>query len=98
MDKSYDRRELQLDHIDPNKRDGTNNDRWNRALACVACNSDKSNRLSVEETMRAALASGRIPSEARLEEIKRTFKERNTWARITWEEIKPAGQGQLGAN
>ena len=95
MDKSYDRRELQLDHIDPNKRDGTNNDRWNRALACVACNSDKSNRLSVEETMRAALSASRIPSEARLEEIKRTFKERNTWARITWEEIKPAGQGQL---
>ena len=97
MDKAYDRRELQLDHIDPNKRDGTNNDRWNRALACVACNSDKSNRLSVEETMRKALEAGRIPSEARLQEIERTFKERNTWARITWEEIKPGGQGHLGA-
>ena len=38
LEKRHSRRELQLDHIEPNQRDGSNDDCWNRALACVDCN------------------------------------------------------------
>lgn len=95
-EKTRDRRELQLVHIEPNRRDGTNNDRWNRALACIACNSDKSNRLTAAQTMRAALDASRIPSEARLQEVMRTFEERQTWARISFEEVKAGRRRERG--
>ena len=41
LEKRRSRRELQLDHIEPNRRDGTNDDCWNRALACTDCKVDK---------------------------------------------------------
>ncbi len=64
-EKANDRRELQLDHIEPSARDGTNDDCWNRALACVACNSD----------------SGRISTEALRAEMLAGFNTRNAWTR-----------------
>ena len=84
-----DRRFLQLDHIEPNKRDGTNDDCWNRALACVACNGDKGNALTVEETMDKALASGRIATPALREEQAGFFETRHQWAKRRWDSIKP---------
>ena len=89
-EKANDRRELQLDHVEPNARDGTNDDCWNRALACVACNSDKSDRLDPMETIEAALAAGRIATPARMLEIKAMFAARRQWAKERWEKIKPA--------
>ena len=51
LEKRRSRRELQLDHIEPNQRDGSNDDCWNRALACVNCNGDKGDRLTPWETL-----------------------------------------------
>ena len=88
-EKANDRRELQLDHIEPNTRDGRNDDCWNRALACIACNSDKSDRLSPEETVDFALRQGRIPTQARRDEVWAGFVVRREWAKARWEGVKP---------
>ena len=88
-EKMNDRRELQLDHVEPNARDGTNDDCWNRALACVACNSDKRHTLTPAQTIHAAHAAGRIATPARMREIKETFASRRRWAKERWERIRP---------
>ena len=85
-----DRRYLQLDHVEPNKGDGTNDDCWNRALACIACNSDKSDRLTPAETMDKALAAGRIQTQARRDEISAAFSVRREWARKRYESLPKA--------
>ena len=86
----HSRRELQLDHIEPNKRDGSNDDCWNRALACVDCNGDKGDRFTPEQTMDKALEAGRIGTPALREEMSDTFKRRYQWAKERWEnEIRP---------
>lgn len=87
--RTADRRELHLDHIEPNKRDGTNDDCFNRALACAPCNSDKGDKLTVSETIHRALAEGRIPTEARRNEIENGFALRHQWAKDRWEAIRP---------
>ena len=87
-DKPANRRELQLDHIEPNKRDGTNDDCWNRALACSPCNGDKANKLTPEQTINRAFEDGRIPTEARLEEVVTGFERRRQWAKERWEGIR----------
>ena len=74
-----DRRSLQLDHIEP--RDGTNDDCWNRALACPPCNSDKTDRLTPEQTIDKAFEANRIPTDARRDELKQLFRSRTTWAK-----------------
>ena len=88
-EKAADRRELQLDHIEPNKGDGTNDDCFNRALACSPCNSDKSNELNVKETIAKALEEGRIQTTARHDEVLHGFKIRHEWAKLRWTRIKP---------
>ena len=88
-DKPANRRELQLDHIEPNTKDGRNDDRWNRALACAPCNGDKRNKLTVEETMDKALEAGRIATQALRDEQIGRFEERHDWAKQTWNDIKP---------
>ena len=87
--KSRDRRELQLDHVEPNKWDGSNDDCWNRAIACSPCNSDKSDRLTSSQTIEYALEAGRIATHAKMKEIKRNFTLRRKWAKARWDEIKP---------
>ncbi len=82
-----DRRYLQLDHIVPNKGDGSNDDCWNRALACIACNSDKSNRLTPAQTIKQALKSGRIETERQRADIERRFNERHKWAIARWKAL-----------
>ena len=86
--KAADRRELQLDHIEPNQRDGSNDDCWNRALACVACNSDKSDKLTPEQTIDLALKSGRISTPALRDEQVGDFERRHQWAYQRWDEVK----------
>ena len=85
-----DRRVLQLDHVEPNRGDGTNDDCWNRALACIACNGDKSDRLTPAETMDKALAAGRIQTQARRDEISAAFSARRKWARERYESLRKA--------
>ena len=87
--KAKDRRELQLDHIEPNKRDGTNDDCWNRALACVACNSDKSDKLTPDDTIDKAYREGRIKTPILRDEQKALFEKRRAWAQARWDDIKP---------
>ena len=87
--KAEDRRELQLDHVEPNKGDGSNDDCWNRALACVACNSDKSDRLTAEATIDKALEEGRISTPALRDEQMVNFNRRREWTRKRWHDIKP---------
>ena len=82
-----DRRELHLDHVEPNRRDGTNDDCWNRALACSPCNSDKSNNPDLDRVFNKALADGRISSEAKLEQIRRNFDEQRHWTKQRWENL-----------
>ena len=89
MAKQNDRRELQLDHVEPNARDGSNDDCWNRALACVACNGDKSDRLTVEDTIQLALDAGRIATESLRDEQVANFKRRHNWAKERWETVRP---------
>ena len=84
-----DRRELQLDHVEPNAHDGTNDDCWNRALACVACNSYKRHTLTPAQTIEDAHSAGRIATPARMREIKDTFASRRRWAKERWERIRP---------
>ena len=88
-DKPANRRELQLDHVEPNKRDGTNDDCWNRALACSPCNGDKANRLTPEQTIIRAFDDGWIPTEARRQEALAGFQTRRQWAKDRWESIRP---------
>ena len=78
---------LQLDHIVPKRGDGSNDDCWNRALACIACNSDKSNRLTPEQTIMKALESGRIETEMQRESIARRYDERHKWAIERWKSL-----------
>ena len=89
MAKQNDRRELQLDHVEPNARDGSNDDCWNRALACVACNSDKSDRLTVEDTIQLAYEAGRIATESLRDEQAANFRRRHQWAQERWETVRP---------
>ena len=89
-----DRRLLHLDHVEPNRRDGTNDDCWNRALACSPCNSDKSNNPDLDKVFNKALEEGRISSQAKLDEIRRNFDERRQWARRRWETIPKQKQLQ----
>ena len=90
LQQPEDRRYLQLDHVEPNKGDGTNDDCWNRALACIACNSDKSDRLTPSDTMDKALAAGRIQTQARRDEISAAFVARREWARRRYESLPKA--------
>ena len=84
------RQELHLDHIEPNKHDGSNDDCWNRALACTVCNSNKSDKLTTEETIHKALEDGLIQTEYLRDEVLRGFKVRHDWAKLRWEtEVKP---------
>ena len=87
-----DRRYLRLDHVEPNKGDGANDDCWNRALACIACNGDKSDRLTPAETMDKALAAGRIQTQARRDEISAAFSARREWARERYESLRKAAE------
>ena len=89
LEKRHSRRELQLDHVEPNKRDGTNDDCWNRALACMDCNGDKGGRLTPAETMDAALEAGRIETPALRQEQEETFERRRCWAEERWETVRP---------
>ena len=82
-----DRRYLQLDHIVPNKGDRSNDDCWNRALACIACNSDKSDRLTPAQTIMQALQSGRIETERQRADIERRFNDRHQWAIARWKSL-----------
>ena len=89
-EKVADRRELHLDHIEPNRRDGTNDDCWNRAMACTICNSNKSDRLTPEETTYKARQDGLIKTDALWDEVLDQFRCRHEWARLRWEcEVKP---------
>ena len=88
MEKQRSRRELQLDHIEPNKRDGSNDDCWNRALACIDCNGDKRDLLTPEQTIEAALSGGRIATSALHNEQLEAFERRRQWANRRWEEIR----------
>ena len=89
-DKNRDRRELQLDHIEPKALDGSNDDCWNRALACSPCNSDKSNRLTPEETIRQAREAGRIATDRLMTEQIARFSDREAWAKKRWAGIGAA--------
>ena len=89
MEKQRSRRELQLDHVEPNKRDGSNDDCWNRALSCIDCNGDKGNRLTAEQTIAAAMSEGRIATPALRDEQLGAFERRRQWAIERWETIKP---------
>ena len=82
------RQELQLDHIEPNKRDGTNDDCWNRALACVTCNGAKSDSSTPEQAIALAFQDGRIATAALRDEILAGFARRRQWARDRWETVR----------
>ena len=86
--KSNDRRELHLDHIEPNARDGSNDDCWNRALACAPCNSDKGNRLTPRETIEKAYEAGRIGTERRRDEMIDLFNRRHQWAKERYDGLE----------
>ena len=79
------RRALHLDHIEPNRRDGTNDDCWNRALACAVCNGNKAGRLTPEATVQKAFEDGLIETETLRDEALSNFKARHEWARLRWE-------------
>ena len=79
------RQELHLDHIEPNKRDGSNDDCWNRALSCTVCNSNKSDKLTPQQTIRRALEDGLIQTDSLHDEVLRGFKIRHDWAKLRWE-------------
>lgn len=89
MEKQRSRRELQLDHVEPNKRDGSNDDCWNRALACIDCNGDKGDRLTANDTINLALEAGRIATPALRDEQIEAFKRRRKWAHDRWQDIRP---------
>ena len=79
---------LQLDHVAPNQHDGSNDDCWNRALACIDCNRAKSNRLTPEETIDRAFRDGRISTKSQRDEQYRLFNERRDWTRRRWERLQ----------
>ena len=81
------RRVLQLDHVAPNKGDGSNDDCWNRALACVICNGAKSDNLTPAQTIDKAFEDGFIQTKARRAEISAAFSVRREWARKRWEAL-----------
>ena len=83
--KAEDRRELHLDHVEPNARDGSNDDCWNRALACAPCNSDKGNRLTPQETIDKAYEDGRIRTPQLRDEMMEQFAKRHSWAKERYE-------------
>ena len=85
--QDVDRRSLQLDHVEPNKGDGSNDDCWNRALSCAPCNSDKSDRLTPAQAIDQALAAGRIQTPAQRDETRARFSARRAWARNRWENL-----------
>ena len=89
LEKRRSRRELQLDHIEPNKRDGSNDDCWNRALACMDCNGFKWNTHTPEETMDKALEEKRIGTPAVRAERTEAFERRHQWAIERWDRLKP---------
>lgn len=87
---SHHRQELHLDHVEPNRHDGSNDDCWNRALACTVCNGIKSDKLTPEQTTRKALEIGLIQTESLCDEVIRGFRDRHDWARLRWEtDVKP---------
>ena len=88
--KRNSRRELQLDHVEPNKRDGSNDDCWNRALACVDCNGAKGDRLSPMETIDLALKEGRIATPMLRNEQAKVFEARRAWAQKRFEQVRNA--------
>lgn len=89
-EKVADRRELHLDHIEPNRRAGTNDDCWNRAIACTICNSNKSDKLTPEETTRKAREDGLIKTDALMYEVLDQFNRRREWSELRWKcEVKP---------
>ena len=90
LQQPEDRRYLQLDHVEPNRGDGSNDDCWNRALACIACNGDKSDRLTPTQTMDKALSDGRIPTRRRRDEMGDLFSARREWARERYESLPKA--------
>ena len=78
-----------LDHIEPNNRDGSNDDCWNRALSCADCNGEKRNLLTPEKTIDKAKEDGRISTLALKDEQIEAFERRHQWAKKRWERIKP---------
>ena len=86
--KPKDRRELHLDHVEPNAQDGSNDDCWNRALACAPCNSDKGNRLTPQETIEKAYEAGRIGTPQRRDEMIDLFNKRQQWAKERYEGLR----------
>ena len=85
--KAEDRRELHLDHVEPNARDGSNDDCWNRALACAPCNSDKGNRLTPQETIDKAYEDGRIRTPQLRDEMLEQFMKRHRWAKERYDAL-----------
>lgn len=85
--KVEDRREIHLDHVERNQRDGSNDDCWNRALACSICNSNKGAELTPEATIDIAFQQGLIETEALRREVAEGFVNRMTWAKLRWERI-----------
>ena len=81
---------MQLDHVEPNKGDGSNDDCWNRALACVICNGVKSANLTPAQTIDKAFEDGFIQTKARRAEISAAFSVRREWARKRWEALPKA--------
>ena len=92
------RQELQLDHVEPNSRDGSNDDCWNRALACVTCNGAKSDSSTPEQTIALAFADGRIATAALRDEILASFARRRQWARERYEAIRAKASGAGGGS
>ena len=90
--KPRDRRELHLDHIEPKARDGSNDDCWNRALACAPCNSDKGNKLTPLETIDKAYEAGRIGTSKLRDEMIELFNKRHQWAKERYKGL----EGQKG--
>ena len=87
------RQELQLDHVEPNSRDGANDDCWNRALACVTCNGAKSDSSTPEQAIDRAFQDGRIATPALRDETLAGFARRRQWARERYETLKAAKAG-----
>ena len=85
--KAADPRELPLDHVEPNRKDGSNDDCWNRALSCSPCNSDKSNRMTPEETIHKAREAGRIATDRLMQEQIVACNTRLEWAKDRWEQL-----------
>ena len=89
--RDKERSDLHLDHIEPNKGDGSNDDCWNRALACPSCNRTKGYNLTPAETMDKALEAGHIQTAARRDEIGAAFSVRREWARERYESLPKDG-------